>query len=182
MILLHKFRDHQPAADTEILILGTFVHDYTDGPEFFYCKTRSFLWHLLPICYGLPDLKEASLSEKFEFMKDKKVDFMDVIHSIEVEEGDDTNAEDGFIDSSVHEWTDLESVVNSLPKLKAVYFTRKTFNSIPNVRTQVVSLAKFCAEKNIRFCKLDTPAKYFDAGKQKQWKDTIVTQKTCFRV
>jgi hypothetical protein len=35
--------------------------------------------------------------------------------------------------------------------------------------------------KDIRFCKLETPAKYYDETKQKQWIDTIVKQTTCMR-
>lgn len=180
-ILTHKFHDHKVSDDTEILILGTFIHDRFENGDFFYGRLRSFLWHLLPICFGMPILKEASLDQKLEFMADKKIDFADVIHALDVPEGEEENLEDAFIDEHVSEWKDLIKLVDQLPKLKAVYFTRKTFNSIPAVRQQVVQLAKHCMAKNIRFCKLETPAKFFDPTKQQQWIDTIVNQRTCLK-
>jgi hypothetical protein len=76
----------------------------------------------------------------------------------------------------------LKILIDSLPQLKAVYFTRKTFNGIPQIKNYVSQLAKYCLSKNIRFCKLDTPARHFSDEKQQQWIDTIVLQKTCLRV
>jgi hypothetical protein len=76
----------------------------------------------------------------------------------------------------------LLAVVDQLPKLKAVYFTRKTFNGIPNIKSEVMKLAKHCHSKQIRMCKLDTPARHFSDEKQQQWIDTIVLMKTCLRV
>ncbi len=181
-ILTHKFSDYQVHKDTEILLLGTFVHDIEESGDFFYGRTRSFLWHLLPICYGLQSLKEAALSSKQAFMKTYKIDFVDVIQSIEVPDGEENNHDDTFVDESVHQWKDIKAVIDQLPNLKAVYFTRKTFNTIPNCRKQLVEIAAYCQQKNIRICKLETPAKYFDQAKQQQWKDAIVLQKTCMKV
>ncbi len=181
-IITHKFHDYQPDPNTEILILGTFIHDREDSPDFFYGRTRNFLWHLLPICYNLPEMKEATLEEKKQFMAEYKIDFADVINTLEVEEGEEDNSDDNFIDASVSEWRDLITLVDSLPNLKAVYFTRKTFNSIPAIRTQVTKIAKHCIDKGIRFCKLETPSKFYDPSKQQQWKNTIFFQTTCLRV
>ncbi len=179
----HKFNEHAINENTEVLILGTFVYDFPDSPDFFYGRTKSFLWHLLPSCFNLPSLKEADLAEKKAFMLAHKIDFADVIQSVSLDEADENHmTDDSVIDSSVNEWTNLIALVDSLPQLKAVYFTRKTFNSIPNIRQQISALAKHCQAKNIRICKLETPAKYFDEAKQQQWTDTIVTQKTCLRV
>ncbi|MES2630226.1 MAG: hypothetical protein V4616_14795 [Bacteroidota bacterium] len=180
--IYHKLHSYQPDPETRILIIGTWLPDRTDSPDFFYGWNKSFLWHLLPISFGRESLKDATLLEKKDFMKEFKVDFTDVISSLSVEEKDQNVADDSFVDASVEKWTDLIALIDSLPKLEAVYFTRKTFNGLPNIRVKVVEAAKHCLDKNIRFCKLDTPSKYFDPGKQQQWRDTIVTGKTCLRV
>lgn len=181
-IITNKFQSHVPAAGTEILILGTFTHDHPHSGDFFFGRPRNFLWYLLPVCYKQPPLKDAALKDKQAFMAKYKIDFADVIRSLDVEWGEEEVSEDDFIDSHAHEYTDLVALADLLPNLKAVYFTRKTFNGIPNVKQQVSNLAKHCAEKQIRFCKLDTPARHFSDEKQKQWIDTIVLQKTCLRV
>ena len=180
-VVLHKFRDHQVNPKTEILMLGTFNPDVEDGPDFFHGRQRNFLWHLLPICWGFESLKEASLADKQAFMATHKIDFADIIHSLDIPEGEDGNVDDAFEDTHVHEWKDIIALIDTLPNLKAVYFTRKTFNGITNMRGQVVAIAKHCQQKGIRMCKLETPAKFFSEEKQKQWIDTIVLQKTCLR-
>ena len=58
-------------------------------------------------------------------------------------------------------------------------------NSIPKVtvkRKNIQSLIDYCLENKIRFCKLETPAKFFSPEKQQQWIDTIVKQKTCMKL
>lgn len=177
----NKFLSYQVSLQTEILILGTFSHDVKEGADFFFGKPRNFLWHLLPICWGLPSLKEATLKQKQQFMAQYKIDFADLIDTLEVPVGEEQNLDDTFIDNHVHTWKDINAVINALSSLKAVYFTRKTYNGIANAKQQVLQVAEHCKSKGIRFCKLETPAKYFDATKQKQWMDTIVTQTTCMR-
>ncbi|WP_026898240.1 uracil-DNA glycosylase family protein [Daejeonella oryzae] len=180
-IIQHKFRDYQVNPETEILILGTFTPENAEGPDFFYGRERNFLWHLLPICYGLPDLKEAPLAEKKAFMEEYKVDFADFILSLNVPEGSEQNVDDSFIDSHVDQWKNIGEVIDSLPKLKAVYFTRKTFNGIPNTRAHLALISDKCRERKIRLCKLETPAKFFSPEKQQQWIDTIVLKNTCLK-
>lgn len=178
----HKFHAHQVHPQTRILIIGTFEADQTHAGDFFYGRQRSFLWHLLPICYGLPSLKEASLTQKQQFIQRYHIDFADVIESLEIEEDEDLLMEDEFIDQHIHAYKDVIGLINTLPQLEAVYFTRKTFNGIPNTKKGVSAIADYCKEKGIRFCKLDTPARHFSDEKQQQWKDTIVLRKTCLRV
>ena len=179
--VIHKFIDYQVNPKTEILILGTFTPDGVEGPDFFYGRERSFLWHLLPICWGLPDLKDAPLADKQAFMAEYKVDFADFIQSINVPEGLEQNVDDSFIDSHVDQWKDIGSLIDSLPNLQAVYFTRKTFNGIPNTRAQLSLITDRCRQRNIRLCKLETPAKFFSPEKQQQWIDTIVLKTTCLK-
>ncbi|MFZ4797775.1 MAG: hypothetical protein ACOYMA_09790 [Bacteroidia bacterium] len=181
-IVHNKFKNYQVNPNTEILILGTFSHDVVDGADFFYGKSRNFLWHLLPICYNLPSLKEATLLEKQAFMLKYKIDFADIIETLEVPDGEENNLDDTFIDVHANEWKDIPALIASLSHLKAVYFTRKTFNGITNSKKQIALTAQYCQENNIRFCKLETPAKFFSPEKQQQWIDTIVKQKTCMKL
>jgi hypothetical protein len=181
-IIQNKFKNYQVNPNTEILILGTFSHDVVDGADFFFGKARNFLWHLLPICYNLPSLKEANLLEKQDFMQKHKIDFADLIDTLDVPEGEENNLDDTFIDTHASEWKDIITLIASLSNLKAVYFTRKTFNGIANAKKQITGIALYAQENKIRFCKLETPAKFFSPEKQQQWIDTIVKQKTCMKI
>lgn len=178
----HKFNILIPSSDTEILILGTFVPEGEEDTDFFYGRPRNFLWHLLPICWKQESLKEAGLQQKQEFMSRKKIGFADLIDTLEVPEGEESNTDDTFVDTHVSAWNDIISLIETLPNLKAVYFTRKTFNGIPNMKVQLNLIAAYCKQKGIRMCKLETPARHFSVEKQQQWIDTIVLQKTCLRV
>lgn len=180
-VIQHKFRAHQVSTQTEILILGTFNPDIPNGPDIFYGRTRNFLWHLLPQCWGLEPLKEAPLLAKQTFMAAHRIDFADLIYTLDVPVGEEENVDDDFIDSHVLQWKDIIALIETLPKLKEVYFTRKTFNGIPNVRTQVKLIASHCTAKGIRFCKLETPARFYNPEKQQQWIDTIVLKTSCLR-
>ena len=180
--VLHKFRTLLPPADTEILILGTFVPEAEEDTDFFYGRPRNFLWHLLPICWKQPSLKDAPLLLKQQFMQERKIGFADMIAALEVPEGEETNTEDTFVDSHVLHWNNIVALIDTLPALKAVYFTRKTFNGIPSIKVQLGIIALHCRQKSIRMCKLETPARHFGVEKQQQWTDTIVLQKTCLRV
>ena len=110
------------------------------------------------------------------------VDFSDIIRSIEVPEGEELISDDAFIDNHISEWSDIQALIDKLPNLKAVYFTKKTFNGVPLMRERVKGIADYCLAGNIRFCKLETPAKFYSPEKLKQWTDTIVLKTSCLRV
>jgi G:T/U-mismatch repair DNA glycosylase len=181
-LVSHKFRGVAPDSNTEILILGTFAPEVEEDTDFFYGRPKNFLWHLLPLCWDTDSLKESPLADKKLFMQKHKIGFADLIDTLEVPEGEEANTDDTFVDSHVLQWNDIISLINNLPALKAVYFTRKTFNGIPNMKTQLSSIAAHCRQKNIRMCKLETPARHFSVEKQQQWVDTIILEKTCLRV
>lgn len=178
-IIQHKFRNHQVSLDTTILILGTFNPDIPEGPTFFYGRPRNFLWRLLPGCWNLPSLKTQPLNAKQAFMSAHRIDFADVIHSVDVPVGQHANFLDTYIDDKVQQWKDIITLINQLSKLAAVYFTRKTFGGIPNIQNEISNIKSHCTNNNIKFCLLETPARFYNAGKQQQWIDTIVNQNTC---
>lgn len=180
-IILHKFRNHQVNLKTEILIMGTFNPDIPNGPSFFYGRPRNFLWQLLPGCWGLPSLKDSLLPAKHAFMIQYKIDFADLIASVQVPAGQQANFLDTYLDPRVQTWKNIIALINSLPKLKAVYFTRKTFGGIPNIHGQIIAIRNHCQLNKIRFCLLETPSRYANDAKQQQWIETIVNQTTCLQ-
>lgn len=181
-IVYHKFRNHQVNSETKILILGTFNPDVENGPDFFYGRPHNFLWKLLPGCWGKESLKNKLLEDKIKFMDDYKIDFADIIHAVNVPENQKNNINDAFIDDKVEEWKDIITLINLLPKLEAVYFTRKTFGSIKNIEKQIGIISSYCNKKQLRFCLLETPSRFYNNEKQEQWIDTIINRNNNLKV
>ncbi len=172
MIVDHKFKSHVIDKNTQILIVGTFNPDYSgNNATFFYGRGRNYLWKLLPTALGHPDLKPAELAEKKDFMKKSHVDFIDLIASVDVD--DPGNYEDRYLDTKVSEWNDVLSIINSLPYLKKVCFTRKTFNDIPNISKKIEEIRDLCQSKNISFFALASPARYYNNIKQNEWSNVL---------
>lgn len=178
-VILHKFRNHQVSQETEILILGTFNPDIVDGPAFFYGRPRNHLWQLLPGCWNLQSLKNTLLPAKQSFMSQYKIDFADLIAAVNVEKGQHANFLDTYLDSRVQAWKNIIDLINQLPKLKEVYFTRKTFEGIANIHNKITEIQNHCKQNGIRFCLLATPSRFTNVAKQQQWIETIVNQTTC---
>ena len=112
-------------------------------------------------------------------MQKYRIDFADLIHAIEVPEDQVDNFDDIYIDGHVHQWKDIIALIRSLKKLRAVYFTRITFGGIPNIHNQINAIQAHCIQTNIRFCLLQTPARFASVAKQQQWIDTIIIQISC---
>jgi G:T/U-mismatch repair DNA glycosylase len=168
----HKFLNHKINPITEILIIGTFNPDTPgNGADFFYGRGRNFLWKLLPLAFNEPDLKGANKEEKINFIGNYKIDLIDLISEIEVEDGQETNYNDAYIDSKVVDWRDVISEIDKLPNLKRVCFTRKTLSGVPNMRGRIVVIQEHCSKKGVFFKALTTPARFYSQDKQKEWSD-----------
>lgn len=166
----HRFTDHQINSNTETLIVGTFNPDTKDNQaEFFYGRERNFLWKLMPIAYKESDLKQANLQEKLSFISRQRIDFIDLISEIEVEEGQEANYYDGYIDNKVTKWRDVVTEIEKLRFLKRVCFTRKTFSDIPNMKKQIEAILEHCEKERIYFKALTTPARFYSTEKQIEW-------------
>jgi len=177
MTIKHKFLSHKINSYTETLIIGTFNPDATGNPaDFFYGRGRNYLWRLLPTAFGEPDLKGKSKNEKLDFIKRKKIDFIDLISEVDVEE--ETNYYDGYLDSRVSEsqWRDVKSEIEKLKpiKLKRVCFTRKSFADIPKIKRRIDDVQKFCEQNKIEFKFLTTPARFYRADKQEEWTNFLI--------
>lgn len=106
--IIHRFLHYQPKADTEILIIGTFNPDAVgNAAEYFYGRSRNNLWQLLPIAFGKASLKGKPLEDKIAFADRHKIGFTDLISSVSVEKGQETNYDDEFLDSRVVAWMNI---------------------------------------------------------------------------
>lgn len=173
-LLSHKFRDHIISSKTEILIIGTFNPDIPEGPDFFYGRPRNFLWQLLPQAFGIPSLKYATLKAKKDFMRDYRVDFADLISSVNAEAGQEQNVADVYIDSRVQSWTRIKLIIDQLPDLSSVFFTRKSFGGVPNIKRQIFEIEEYVRDRNLYFACLETPARYPGVAKQKFWVSKLI--------
>lgn len=172
--LKHRFSDHNINLRTETLIIGTFNPE-TEGneAEFFYGRSRNFLWRLLPTAFHEKDLKQADKLEKLAFIERRKIDFIDLILQIEVDNGQETNYLDSYIDSRKIEWRDVISEIEKLKSLKRVCFTRKTYSGIPNMQKRIVAIQEYCEKKDILFKAMTTPARYYREDKQAEWSNFL---------
>ena len=170
IIVKHRFLDHQVNPETETLIIGTFNPETTNNDaEFFYSRSRNYLWRLLPTAFGESDLKAKSKQEKVGFIQKYKIDFTDLIEEIQVEEGQEANYYDGFIDNKVTQWKNVIELIDRLPNLKRVCFTRKSFSDIQNMKMNLDSIQQHCDNKKITFKTLTTPARFYREDKQTEW-------------
>lgn len=169
-IVKHRFSYHQINPATETLVIGTFNPETKDNQaDFFYGRSRNYLWRLLPTTYQERDLKNANKQEKSVFIGERKIDFIDLISEIEVNEEQEANYDDKYIDNKVTLWRDVISEIDRLNNLKRVCFTRKTFSDIPHMKKKVEAIHEHCERKGIYFKALVTPARYYSADKQTEW-------------
>lgn len=168
MLVEHKFKSHTFDINTEILIVGTFNPAIEENKAtFFYGRSRNYLWTLLPTAFGQPDLKYSEISEKKKFIGRFKIDFIDLIARVQVD--DPLKYDDHYLDARVIDWNDVLSTINKLDSLKKVCLTRKTFNDIPNMKQKVEEIRSLCTLRNIPFFTLTTPARYINSVKQNEW-------------
>jgi hypothetical protein len=128
-IIPHKFLDHSIGRSTETLIIGTFnpALDNDQNPAtFFYSRPRNFLWKLLPSAYGEADLRGSSVDGKITFIRQKKIDFIDLVAQIDAAT-DKISYGDEFVEKHFTQWRDLDHEIDRLTNLRRVGFTRCTF-------------------------------------------------------
>ena len=177
--LSHKFRDHVIDPKTEVLIIGTFNPDIPEGPDFFYGRQRNFLWQLLPQCYGLLSLKQADLEAKKTFMQEYHIDFADLMATVDVDAGQENNVNDTYIDGRVQTWKEIKPIVDSLPALSAVFFTRITFGGVPHIKREILDIRDHVRGKGLYFACLKTPARFAGMAKQQFWNSRVMGREPC---
>jgi G:T/U-mismatch repair DNA glycosylase len=169
----HRFLDHQINPETEILILGTFNPDTEKNEaDFFYGRGQNYLWQILSEIYQIENLKKLPRENKLSFIKNKKIDFIDLISEVEVDDGQETNYKDDYIDSKVTQWNNVIREIEKHKKIKRIGLTRKTFNGIPNMKNKIDEIRKYCSTNNIVFQFLITPARhpnYYGKEHMEEW-------------
>jgi hypothetical protein len=164
----HRFINHEINTQTETLVIGTFNPDTEENiAEFFYGRQRNFLWTLIPTAFGAPSLKGKTKNEKLQFIECFKIDFIDLISEVEVDEV--SNYDDAYIDSKVTEWRNVVSEIDKLLNLKRVCLTRKSFSDIPNMKLKIDEIKNYCEHRKILFRYLTTPARFYRKDKQAEW-------------
>lgn len=168
MLIHYRFSEHIIPEDTEIIIIGTFNPETPENKaDFFYGRTQNHLWTLLPRAFGEASLKNSDKASKIRFIAEYKINFMDVIKSIDVNKPDDYR--DDYIDAYVTEWRNVVEQLRKLPALRKVCITRKTVSGIPNIRKQFLEIESYCKENKIQFRYLITPARVYTLAKQEEW-------------
>lgn len=167
-LVRHRFLNHKINPKTETLIIGTFNPDTADNQaDFFYGRPRNHLWTLIPTALGKNNLKGKSKEEKLTFIEQQKIDFIDMISEVKVDEV--ANYYDGYLDSRVSEWRNVISEIEKLKSIKRICFTRKTFSDVPKMKAEIERVQLFCQENKIHFQYLTTPARFYSAIKQEEW-------------
>jgi G:T/U-mismatch repair DNA glycosylase len=167
-LVKHRFINHSINPRTETLIIGTFNPESEKNPaDFFYGRSRNYLWTLVPKAYGENDLKGKRKEEKLNFLAKYKIDFIDLISEVEVEE--ESNYYDGYLDKRVKIWRNVISEIEKLTNLKKVCFTRISFSDIPEMQKKIEEIRDFCKKNKILFQYLPTPARFYREDKQIEW-------------
>ncbi len=119
-------------------------------------------------------MKGANKQDKLGFIAKNKIDLIDLISEIEVEEGQEANFYDGYIDNKVTKWRNVISEIDRLKNLKRVCFTRKTFADIPNMKKRLEVIQEHCKKKGIHFQAMTTPARFYKEDKQTEWTNFLL--------
>src|SRR4051812_31998175 len=107
-IIRHRFLNYTIPSSTEILIVGTFNPDTEKNmAEIFYGRNRNYMWKLLPVALGANNLKDKSIGERFTFIDNFNIGFIDLVAEVKVDVGEETNYDDCYIDSRVTQWRNV---------------------------------------------------------------------------
>jgi G:T/U-mismatch repair DNA glycosylase len=175
-IVKHRFSDHEICPSTETLIIGTFNPEApSNKAEFFYSTGRNYLWFILPAAFGEESLRRKPTMEKREFIRRKRIDFIDLIESVEVDNGREGDRSDTYIDAKVRHWTDVSRAIDALPKLRRACFTRKTFFRIPEIQGRIKAISESLGKRGVRFQCMVSPARYYSAKKQMEWTEFLTS-------
>ena len=170
----HRFKGRTVNPETKTLIIGTFNPETPQNKaDFFYGRPQNHLWRLLPVAFGESSLKKASIEAKYAFIAEHRIDFLDLIDTVAVEPGEEANYSDNYLDSRVMQWRDVIGLMDSLPELQRVGFTRKTFSGIPNIKAKVDKVEHYCAKRGLGFKRLLSPSRIYSAAKQKEWSEFL---------
>jgi hypothetical protein len=177
----HKFRNHKINPETKCLIIGTFNPDTPKNTaDFFYGTGRNELWKLLPAAFGIDSLKSKARNpepiklliqeKRMKFMRERGIDFIDIISEVKVETDREHYRRDDYIGGRVSKWAPVKETMEELLMLERVCFTRKTFKDVPGIENKAKEIAEYCEQKNIHFKCLVSPSGLAPGtDKQAEW-------------
>lgn len=142
---------------------------------FFYSTGRNYLWKLLTRAYEHNDLSNKSIEEKKKFMLVKKIDFIDLISEVSVDDAKKGSRSDKYIDDKVTVWRNVLKEIDKLKYIKKVCFSRKTLKDIPEISKHIKEIEMFCVNNKISFKYLKTPARFYSNEKQILWSDFLIS-------
>ncbi len=88
--------------------------------EFFYSRQKNFLWRLIPTAFTEAPLKGKSKEDKLEFIAKYKIDFIDLISAVDVDEV--SNYTDSDLDNNVLEWKEIIPEIRNLPNIRVYWY------------------------------------------------------------
>ena|ERR1700730_4503619 len=176
-LITHRCAGHIIELGTETLIIGTFNPDTkTNCADFFYGRRHNHLWTILPSVFGEESLKRKTKEEKLRFIRNKRIDFIDLIRAIESEPPD-------YKDTSLDKmqgirWReDIIAQIKKLRFLKRVCVSRKGFGGVPNIGKRVDHIAAYLQDKRIVFKCVHTPARGLSRAKA-EWAEFLRSEPT----
>lgn len=191
----HRFLDELiPIWKIEYLFIGTFNPKWNktnNNADYFYGRSKNQFWCILPNVFNSPCLIAKTKEEKKAFLKKHKIGITDIIKSISnADESNEYHNElilNGYRDINLEKKENNEfifeldfntlNILNLIKgnRIKGVYFTRSTFNSIPRIRDQW-NIIKKLSEGEFRTGALYTPSQHQNCGvkdKIDKWKEVI---------
>jgi G:T/U-mismatch repair DNA glycosylase len=181
IVIFHKFRDYKNQKDIEVLFLGTFNPETTcNRSTFFYGRPRNFFWQLMPIAFGKQSLVNSTVEARKSFLAENKIGIIDIIASLTVDQEEKLwDYDDAELDKSAPQWNeDVFKLIDACQNLKTIFFTRKTFQGIPNIGKRFSEIKKYAEQKNIKVEPLVTPSRFTNEAKQNSWIKSISLHKS----
>jgi G:T/U-mismatch repair DNA glycosylase len=175
MLIKHKFLDKYPIEGKKILIIGTFNPDTICNPaKFFYGRSKNYFWTLLPKTLKQESLQKSSPEERIAFLQRNQIELTDLVYSAILTEDEIGDYSDATLDKNIKDWN-TDNIKKALEKgeTKCVFFTRKTFSGVPNIKKRIMEIEDFCKKRQIKFCLLPTPARFTNRTKMTEWEENF---------
>lgn len=181
MIIPHKHRVFINNNDIEVLFLGTFNPETTfNDSTFFYGRSHNYFWKLMPVAFDGNNLRNIADDIKMSYLIKNKIGLLDMISSVKVNDEQELKSYgDAQLDRSYPQWNeDIFKLIDTCQNLKTIFFTRKTFQGIPNIRKRFTEIEKYAVQKGIIVELLVTPSRFTNEDKQNSWIKSISIHKS----
>lgn len=176
VVIHHKMNNYSNDNNIELLFIGTFNPEVScNSSTFFYGRPRNFFWQLLPFAIDKENLKSNDDSTKKAFLKVNKIGLIDIIASVKIEKEEELcDYSDIMLDKSSPIFNEnIFKLIDNCPNLQSIFFTRKSFSRIPNIKKRFLEIKDYAEKKNINVNVIVTPSRHANATKQAIWNNLI---------